>query len=583
MFKRASEFLSCTGAATLLLALLGLASSLSYAGGVPRHILIDFGYSSPTVGTNDANGEAWQINPGTRDPLDQDGVSAVGCVLDFSSTTATATSSGPVSLGFDVNLNGVIYKQVHVNQNGVVTFSKALGTYAPVTDFASLQTVVGAGNPFIAAFYPGTTALSIPPAANPADMGFDGGAEYGRGLANPTGTDVGTSPDIDGDVPAFKASWFECPAGSSNTNCVTFPTNPVEARIVLYNRFDGTSATHDGDFDLRFEYDSVYDTGSTAGGQYGVVGFSLGSIANTVNLSGSSTVPTAVPGLIDIYYQFRNGVLVGAVTSVSVPNVVNDTLADATTAITAAGLVVGSTATQSSPTVPSGSVISQNPAAGTSEASGSAVNLVLSSGPAPVAVPNVVNMTLAAATSTLKAAGLVVGTTTQQASTVVPAGSVISENPAAGTKVAVGSAVNLVLSSGPATVTVPSVVNDTLAAATAALSSAGLKLGSTTRHSSSSVPAGSVISQSPAAGVSVATGSAVNLVISTGALRGDVNGDGQVDILDLVAILEAFGQKVGPGDPRDLNGDRVINLKDAAILVSLCTNVGCAIRSGHPH
>ena len=581
MFKRASEFLSSVPLATLLLALLGLASPLSHAGGGSRHILIDFGYSSPTVGTNDANGEAWQINPGTCDPLDQDGVSAVGCVLDFSSSTATATSSGPVSLGFDVNLNGVIYKQMHVNQNGVVTFGTALGTYAPVTDFASLQTVVGAGNPFIAAFYPGTTPLSIPPAANPADMGFDGGAEYGRGLANPTATDVGTPPDIDGDVLAFKASWFECPTGSSNTNCATFPTNPVEARIVLYNRFDGTSATHDGDFDLRFEYDSVYDTATTDGGQYGVVGFSLGSLANTVNLSGSSTAPTPVPGLIDIYYQFRNGVLVGTVTSVTVPNVVNDTLADATTAITAAGLVVGSTATQASSTVPSGSVISQNPAAGTSEPSGSAVNLVLSSGPAPVAVPNVVNKTLAAATSALKAVGLVVGTTTQQASTLVPAGSVISENPAAGTKVAVGSAVNLVLSSGPATVTVPSVVNDTVAAATAALRSAGLKVGSTTQHSSASVPAGSVISQSPAAGVHVTAGSAVNLVVSTGALRGDVNGDGQVDVLDLVAILEAFGKKVGPGDPRDLNGDRVINLKDAAILVSLCTNAGCAIRGGH--
>jgi len=61
-----------------------------------------------------------------------------------------------------VNLNGVTYKQVHVNQNGVVTFLNALGTFAPVTDFASLQTVVGAGNPFIAAFYPGTAALSIP-------------------------------------------------------------------------------------------------------------------------------------------------------------------------------------------------------------------------------------------------------------------------------------------------------------------------------------------------------------------------------------------------------------------------------------
>jgi PASTA domain/Dockerin type I domain len=500
-------------ARTLLVALLGLTSPLSYAGGGPRHIAIDFGYSTPTTGTNDSNGEAWEINPGTCDPLDQDGSSAVGCVLDFSSTKAAATSSGPVSLGFDVNLNGVTYKQVHVNQNGVVTFVTALGTYAPVTDFASLETVVGDGNPFIAAFYPSTTALDIPLAENPADMGFNGGAEYGRGLANPTGTDVGTSPDIDGDVLAFKATWIECPADSSNPNCATSPTNPVQARIVLYNRYDGTSATTDGDFDLRFEYNSVYDTGTGAGGQYGVVGFRLGSVANTVNLSGSSTAPTAVPGLTDIYYQFRKGVLVGAVTAVTVPNVVNDTLAAATTAITAVGLVVGTTSTQSSTTVASGSVISQDPAAGASAPSGSAVNLVLSSGPPLVTVPNV--------------------------------------------------------------------VNDTLATATGALTTADLVVGTTTKKTSPTVPAGSVISQDPAAGAKIVAGSAVNLVVSTGGLRGDVNQDGQVDILDLIVILEGFGKKVGPGDPRDLNGDGVINLKDAAILVSLCTNEGCAIHGHH--
>lgn len=579
MVNRVSARALCTAALVAsVLVLLGLSSAPSYAGGGPRHILIDFGFAGSM---NDANGEAWQILPGTCVPLDQDGSSAVGCVLDFSTSTAAATSSGPVSLGFDVNLNGVTYKQVHVNQNGVVTFLNALGTFAPVTDFASLQTVVGAGNPFIAAFYPGTAALSIPPAENPADMGFNGGAEYGRGLANPTGADVGVSPDITGDVLAFKASWFECPVGSSNSSCTVFPTNPVQVRIVIYDRYDGTSATKDGDFDLRFEYDSVYDTGTAAGGQYGVIGFSLGSVANTVNLSGSSIAPTAVPGLTDIYYQFRNGVLVG--TAIAVPNVVNDTLADATSALTAVGLVVGTTTMQPSATVPSGSVISQNPTAGASAASGSAVNLVVSTGRPQVTVPNVVSQTLAAATSTLSAASLVVGTTTSQSSTTVPAGSVISQSPAAGTSVVTGSAVNLIISSGPAVVTVPSVVSDTVAAATTTLKSSGLIVGTITNQSSSSVPAGSVISQNPAAGVSVVTGSAVNLDVSAGALRGDVNGDGQVDILDLIAVLEAYGKKVGPGDPRDLNDDGVINLRDAVILVSLCTNPYCAIHPQHHH
>ncbi|MGD1062685.1 MAG: SBBP repeat-containing protein, partial [Terracidiphilus sp.] len=94
---------------------------------------------------------------------------------------------------------------------------------------------------------------------------------------------------------------------------------------------------------------------------------------------------------------------------VSVPNVVGDTQAVATTAITGAGLVVGTVTTASSPTVASGSVISESPVAGTSVNSGSAVNLVVSTGPAQVTVPNVVGVSQAVATTAITGAGLVVG------------------------------------------------------------------------------------------------------------------------------------------------------------------------------
>jgi hypothetical protein len=67
---------------------------------------------------------------------------------------------------------------------------------------------------------------------------------------------------------------------------------------------------------------------------------------------------------------------------VSVPTLAGDTQAAATTAITAAGLTVGTVTMQSSNTVASGYVISETPAAGTSVASGSSVNLVVSSGAA---------------------------------------------------------------------------------------------------------------------------------------------------------------------------------------------------------
>jgi hypothetical protein len=68
---------------------------------------------------------------------------------------------------------------------------------------------------------------------------------------------------------------------------------------------------------------------------------------------------------------------------VSVPNLVSMTQSAAEAAIVDAGLVTGTVTQQASATVPAGSVISQSPIATTSVAVGSAVNLVVSTGPAP--------------------------------------------------------------------------------------------------------------------------------------------------------------------------------------------------------
>ena len=209
---------------------------------------------------------------------------------------------------------------------------------------------------------------------------------------------------------------------------------------------------------------------------------------------------------------------------VSVPNVAGLTQAVATSAIQGAALVVGTVTTASSSTVAAGSVISENPAAGTQVNTGTAVNLVVSSGPnvTQVAVPNVVGQTQTAATTAIQAAGLVIGTVTTASSSTVAAGSVISENPVAGTQVNTGTAVNLVVSSGPnvTQVAVPNVVGQTQASATSAIQSVGLVVGTVTTASSSTVAAGSVISENPVAGTQVNTGSSVSLVVSSGAAQG---------------------------------------------------------------
>jgi beta-lactam-binding protein with PASTA domain len=200
----------------------------------------------------------------------------------------------------------------------------------------------------------------------------------------------------------------------------------------------------------------------------------------------------------------------------TVPNVEGLTQDAATTAITAAKLTVGTVTQQSSNTVAAGKVISQDPASGSSVAQGSPVNLVISSGPQMVIVPNVEGLTQDAATTAIRAAKLTVGTVTQQSSNTMATGKVISQDPASGSSAAQGSPVNLVFSSGPQMVTVPNVEGLPQDAATTAITAAKLTGGAVTQQISNTVAAGNVISQDPASGNSVAQGSPVNLVISSG-------------------------------------------------------------------
>ena len=250
---------------------------------------------------------------------------------------------------------------------------------------------------------------------------------------------------------------------------------------------------------------------------------SAGLVSGTIATVSSATVPigSVVSQNPPAFTQVAGGIAVDLVVSsgVVVPAVVGEAQSAAEALIAAvAGLAVGTVTTAASETVAPGVVISQAPAAGANASGGTRVDLVVSSGPPPppVPAPGVVNMTQAEATAAITAAGLVVGAVTQASSLSVPAGVVLSQDPAAGTLVAVNGAVNLVVSSGVPIVTLPNLAGQTLAAATATLQNAGLVVGTTTNATSTTVPSGSVISQSPAAGTQVVYGSAVNLVVSSG-------------------------------------------------------------------
>jgi hypothetical protein len=175
---------------------------------------------------------------------------------------------------------------------------------------------------------------------------------------------------------------------SSNTSAVTInPPATIALNPASGTQGQGLSVMITGSFSNFFQGSTVASFGpgiSVGGAAPGAAG------PVTVNNATSATAqlaisPGAKPGAQNVSVQTGAEIasLTGGFTiAATVPNVVGDTQAAATTAITGAGLVVGTVTSASSSTVPSGDVISQSPAAGTSVNVGSAVDLVISSGPA---------------------------------------------------------------------------------------------------------------------------------------------------------------------------------------------------------
>jgi beta-lactam-binding protein with PASTA domain len=197
--------------------------------------------------------------------------------------------------------------------------------------------------------------------------------------------------------------------------------------------------------------------------------------------------------------------------AITVPNVVDQNETDANSAITAAGLIVGTVTYEYSDIVPADIVISQNPLDGTIVPVGSAVDLVVSLGQ-PV-VPDVVGMTEPNATADITAVdNLTVDTVTYEYSATVAAGHVISQDPAGGTTVPIGSSVDLVV----AAALVPDIVGMTKFDANSAIAALGFITGTVTYKDSDTVAAGLVISQNPVGGTALPVGSSVDFAVSLG-------------------------------------------------------------------
>jgi eukaryotic-like serine/threonine-protein kinase len=139
--------------------------------------------------------------------------------------------------------------------------------------------------------------------------------------------------------------------------------------------------------------------------------------------------------------------VVGNPAQVNVPSLVGQPADGAAAALAGANLALGTQSTACSSSYGKGLVASTSPAAGSAVAAGTAVNVVVSSGPCTVYVPNPSGQTVAQYNQALSAQGLVGSTSCRQNDTFT------ATSPAPGTAVAAGSTVSMTGCVPPSTTT----------------------------------------------------------------------------------------------------------------------------------
>ncbi len=143
--------------------------------------------------------------------------------------------SGAVSTGFNMNFFGTTYSNLHVSNNGYVTFGAGQGTFTPTGLGAAYV-----GRPIIAPFF--------------------GDVDTRAGLGSTqwaTGTFAGRN--------AFGTTW-------DNTGYFSQQGNKRNTfQLILTDRSD----TGTGNFDIYFNYDQIqWETGGASGGSNGLGGVS---------------------------------------------------------------------------------------------------------------------------------------------------------------------------------------------------------------------------------------------------------------------------------------------------------------------
>lgn len=261
----------------------------------------------------------------------------------------------------------------------------------------------------------------------------------------------------------------------------------------------------------------------------------------------------------------------------TVPDVTNKPIAEARAEIQSAGFKVGTETEVYNSDIPTGSVVSTNPAAGEQAKKGSTININVSKGTEQVTVPDLKGKTADEAQKALAAAGL----NSQQGDTVfsddVEEGKVASQDTASGATAYKGDTIVFHLSKGPEKISIPNVVGMTQSQAVSRLENAGFSVSVETK-TSSSTEKGSVISQSQTG--SATKGTTITITVSSG-LGSAPNVVGMTESTAIQAIEDAgYKYDVREESSQDVAAGKVIRQSTNGSTITIYVSTGPSSSGG---
>ena len=310
----------------------------------------------------------------------------------FNQAASPQTGSSPSSIAVgDFNGNGIQDLAVSNSGDGTVTIllGKGDGTFATVASppTGSTPSALAVGG-FITG---GRLGLAV---ANSGAVGGSVTVLNQQSTNTATATATGISPagsgahQVEASYPgdsnyAASVSGTTSLSSQALSTTLTLTPNPTSSTVGQQVLLTAILAPFSSGGNSTNGESVTFYSGSTSLGT-GTLTSGVATLNTTALPTGTDSLTAKFAGDANFNASTSTAVsfVVSAAAQVAVPNVVGDTQSAATTAITAAGLVVGTVTTASSSTVASGNVISESPIAGTSVNSGSAVNLVVSTGSA---------------------------------------------------------------------------------------------------------------------------------------------------------------------------------------------------------